>query len=83
MSVPREVKCDNGKITAYPVEEIRHLLTDADPSVKMTENGFMIERQGRNPVVYEGEINDIKILRDTYLTEVYINGGEEVYTALL
>ena len=49
----------------------------------MTENGFIIERQGRDPVVYEGKINDIKILRDTYLTEVYINGGEEVYTALL
>lgn len=83
MSVPREVKLENGRITAYPIEEIRHLLTDNDPSVKITENGFMIEREGRDPVVYEGKINDIKILRDTYLTEVYINGGEEVYTALL
>ena len=83
MSVPREVKLENGKITAYPIEEVRHLLTDTDPSVKMTENGFLIERTGRDPVVYEGKVNDIKILRDGYLTEVYVNGGEEVYTAFL
>jgi beta-fructofuranosidase len=83
MSVPREIKLVNGKIIAYPVEELRHLLKDEDDSVKRTPNGFVIERANRDPVIYEGEINDLKILRDGYVVEVYINGGQEIYTALL
>ena len=83
MSIPRELKLENGKITAYPIKELQHLLKDEDESVKRTENGFIIEREGRSPVVYEGNINDIKILRDGYIVEVFINGGEEVYTVLL
>ncbi len=83
MSVPRELKLTDGKITAFPVKEVRHLLTDSDPSVKRTADGFVIERQGRDPVVYRGEIRDLKILRDGYVVEVYVNGGEEIYTALL
>ena len=83
MSVPREIKLVNGKIIAYPVEELRHLLKDEDDSVKRTPNGFVIERANRDPVIYEGEINDLKILRDGYIVEVYVNGGQEIYTALL
>jgi hypothetical protein len=33
--------------------------------------------------VYEGEIRDLKILRDEYIAEIFVNGGEEVYTVLL
>ena len=83
MSVPREVKLINGRITAYPIEEFQHLLKDEDSSVKRTESGFIIERSGREPIIYNGEIADLKILRDEYLVEVFVNGGEEVYTALL
>ena len=83
MSVPRELKIADGKITAYPVKEVQHLLKDSDPAVKRTEAGFVIERQGRAPVIYEGEVSDLKILRDEYILEVFVNGGEEVYSALL
>lgn len=83
MSVPREVKLVDGKIVAYPVEELQYLLKDEDPSVVRTETGFIIERAGRDPVKYEGEVNDLKILRDGYLAEVFVNGGQEVYTVLL
>ncbi len=83
MSVPREIKLEGGEITAYPIEELQYLLKDEDDSVRRTENGFIIERSGREPVVYEGEIKDLKILRDGYVVEVYVNGGKEVYTALL
>jgi len=83
MSIPREIRLDGGKITAYPIKELQHLLKDEDPSVKRTDKGFVIERAGRDPVVYEGEVNDLKILRDGYIVEVFVNGGEEVYTALL
>ena len=83
MSIPRELKLENGKITAYPIKELQHLLKDSDESVKRTEKGFIIERTGRSPVVYEGDIKDLKILRDGYLLEVFVNGGEVVYTVLL
>ena len=83
MSVPREIKLENGRITAYPVEEVRHLLTDADPALRRTEKGFIVERTGREPLVYEGEIRDLKILRDGYIMEIFVNGGEDVYTVLL
>ena len=82
-SVPREITLKDGRITAYPIAELRHLLTDEDPSVTRTEQGFIIERTGRPPVVYEGKIDDLKILRDGYIVEVFVNGGEEVYSALL
>ena len=62
---------------------MRHLLRDTDDSVRLTENGFIIERDGREPVIYEGNTDNIKILRDGYIVEVFVNGGEEVYTALL
>ena len=83
MSIPREIKLVDGKIIGYPVKEVQHLLTDTDPSVKMTDTGFVIERQGRDPIVYVGEIRDLKILRDKYVVEVFVNGGEEIYSALL
>ena len=83
MSVPREIKITDGKITAYPIEELQHLLTDSDPALVRTEDGFVIERQGRECVVYEGRIDDLKMIRDGYLLEVFVNGGEKVFTALL
>lgn len=83
MSLPREVFLKDGQICCYPVEEVRHLLSDEDPYVKRTERGFVVEREGRSPVVYEGAIDDLKILRDGYVLEVFVNGGKEVYTVLL
>ena len=83
MSLPRELTAKDGKIYGYPVKEVQHLLKDSDPALIRTEKGFMIEREGRNPVIFEGEINDLKILRDEYIIEVFINGGEKIYTAVL
>ena len=83
MSIPRELKLLDGKITAYPVEELQFLLKDEDECVKRTEGGFVIERNGREAVVYNGTISDLKILRDGPIVEVFVNKGEEVYTALL
>ncbi len=83
MSLPRELTVKDGKIYGYPVKEVQHLLKDSDPALIRTEKGFIIERTGREPVVFEGEITDLKILRDEYIIEVFINGGEKIYTALL
>ena len=83
MSLPRELTVKDGKVYGYPVKEVQHLLKDSDPAVEITEKGFIINREWRDPVVYEGEINDIKILRDEYIVEVFLNGGEKIFTALL
>lgn len=83
MSVPRELKLCGGRITAYPPEELRHLLTDEDPALTRTPDGFTVARTNRPPLVYSGEIRDLKILRDGYVMEIFVNGGEEVYSVLL
>ena len=83
LSIPKEIKLVDGKVCLYPIEELCHLLRDEDESVIRTEHGFVIERQGREPVVYEGEIEDLKLLRDGYVVEVFVNGGLETFTALL
>ncbi len=83
MSVPRELTIKDGRVCAYPVEELRHLLKDTDESVKRMHGGFVVEREGRESVVYTGEINELKILRDGYIVEVFVNGGEEAYSILL
>ena len=83
MSVPKELKLINGHTCAYPIAELQHLLTDTDPAVERTADGFIICRTGRDPVIYKGDVQGLKILRDGYVVEVFINGGREVYTALL
>ena len=83
MSCPREIFVRDQKICAYPVKELQHLLRDSDPAVQMTKDGFVIGRQGRDPVVYRGEVRELAILRDAYVVEVFVNGGEAVYTAVL
>ena len=83
MSLPREITFRDGRVYGYPIEEVRHLLKDSDPSVKRTDTGFVIERTGRDPVVYEGRVDSLGILRDEYILEVFLNGGEAIYSVLL
>ena len=83
MSVPRELKLKGGKITAFPIKELQHLLKDEDECLERTESGFIVKRNGREPITYVGDIKDIKILRDAYIVEIFVNGGEEIYSALL
>ncbi len=83
MSIPRELKLIDGKIHAYPIEEVQHLLKDTDQCIEITRNGFIIKRTDREPVIYKGKTDDIKILRDNYIAEVFVNGDEEVYSILL
>lgn len=83
MSVPREFRLNNGEITAEPVEELRHLLKDKDECLERTPNGFVVKRTNREPLVYEGDIQELKIIRDEYLAEIFVNGGKEIYSVLL
>jgi len=83
LTVPKEIIVKNGRIYCYPVEEVRHLLKDSDPAVEYTDDGFIIKRNLRECVVHKGEVKELKIIRDDYLIEVFVNGGEYVYTAIL
>ncbi len=83
MSVPREITLKEGKICAYPVEEVRSFLKNDDDALIRTPDGFRIRRAGRDDVVFRGEIRQLACIRDGDFLEVFVNGGEEVYTALL
>ena len=83
LSLPMEITVKNGKIYAYPVKEVQYLLCDSDPCVKITDDGFVVERTLRDNVVHKGKIDDIKIMRDEYVLEIFVNGGEYVYAAVL
>ncbi len=83
MSVPRELTVSDGKLLGAPAREIRHLLTGEDPALRRTPRGFTVERTGREPLVWEGDLRRLELLRDGYILEIFVNGGEEVYSVLL
>lgn len=83
LSLPIELVVEEGKLRGVPIEEVRHLLERENPNVKRTENGFIIARDGLNDVVFEGKIDDLAVLQDEYLIEVYVNGGEQIVCAVL
>lgn len=83
MSVPREIFVKDGRVYGYPVKEVQHLLKNSDDAVRLTTDGFEIDRTGREKVVHKGRVDDIRIIRDEYVLEVFVNGGETVYTVLL
>ena len=83
LSVPVEITEKDGKIYGYPVKEVQHLLKDSDPCLELTEDGFKIDRKLREPVVHKGKIDDLKIIRDGYIAEVFVNKGEYVYMAVV
>ena len=83
MSVPREVLLKDGVLRVCPAEEVRRFIAPGDPALTRTENGFRIRRAGREDAVYTGELRELACIRDGDVLEVFVNGGEEVYTALL
>ena len=83
LSVPRELTYKDGKVFAYPPRELRHLLKEDDPCIVRTQTGFIIPRSDREPLIHEGEIKNLAVLRDGYIAEVFVNGGESVYSVLL
>lgn len=83
LSVPREIYYRDGKLLCHPADEVRHRFTTDDPALRRTEKGFVVEREGREPLIYDGEIRDILILRDSYIMEIFVNEGESVFSVLL
>ena len=82
-SVPREVFVRDGKICVFPADEVRQFIADSDSALIRTEGGFRIKRSVRPGVAFSGEVRELHCIRDAYVLEVFVNGGEEAYTALL
>lgn len=83
LSVPRKILVENGRICGAPADEVAHLLKREDPAVEMNECGFTVAREKQPPLIHKGEVRDIAILRDGYILEIFVNGGETVYSLLL
>ena len=83
LSVPRRIVMENGHICGRPAKEIAHLLKREDDAVKLTADGFAVERKLRPSLVHKGDLRDLHILRDEYILEIFVNGGETVYSLLL
>ena len=84
MSLPMELTADeDGVIRAFPVKECRPLLADGDDAIVLGEKGFVIKRLNQPDAVCNAEIKDIKVLRDEYILEIFVNGGKEVYSVVL
>ena len=66
-----------------PVAELRHLLTDGDPAIERTADGFVVHRTDREDVTFTGEIREMAVLRDNYVLEIFINHGEQVVSVIL
>ncbi len=83
LSVPRKITVCDGRICGQPAKEIAHLFKTSDPRVETTEHGFTVERKERPSLVHKGIARDLLILRDEYIMEIFVNGGETVYSLML
>lgn len=83
MSLPVELTLTDGKLKGYPIEEVRHLLKDGDPLLQVSADGFVLPRTRLPDVVHKGPVHELKVLRDGYVMEIFVNGGEAIYTAVL
>ncbi len=83
LSVPRRITVQEGRICGQPAKEVAHLFKNDDSSVTVTDHGFVLERTERPPLIHQGEVRDLQILRDEYILEIFVNGGETVYSLLL
>lgn len=84
LSIPRELKFQEGRLCNYPVQEVQHLLKQESAYVSCNRNELRLrDRQGN---VYTYPVNPpdrIDILEDTKSIEVFFNGGEDSFTRWL
>lgn len=76
LSIPRVLTLKDGNLRNFPVESARPYLLDSDEHVKV-QDGRLLLFDGEKIVLEKqlGQIEDVKILRDTKLIEVFVNHG--------
>lgn len=80
-SIPCTLQMKDGKLCMFPVKESWSLLSDTDELVEVRENGVKLKADNVTfEVAFEGEVKDVKILRDTKTLEVFVNEGEAAFT---
>ncbi|MCM1113856.1 MAG: glycoside hydrolase family 32 protein [Clostridium sp.] len=81
LTIPREVKIDNGKIHLFPVSEAYYLLNNEDELVEIQKNKIVMhDAEKSNDLCYNGIVKSVHILRDEKALEVFINNGETSYS---
>lgn len=81
LSIPREIKMRDGKISTFPVSEAANLLTTTDELVQVEDRKIIIRpAEFDSPLEYSGDINSVDILRDTKTIELFINKGEASFS---
>ena len=81
LTIPRELTLRDGVLYNFPVEEVRHMLTDTDGHV-LRENGVLKITNGSRILLEcpEAEAGPVAVLRDTRTCEVFLNGGRKSCT---
>lgn len=81
LTIPRELKIDNGTIRLFPVADAQHLLSSEDELIEIYKDKIIMHDAGKtNDLFYNGIVNSVHILRDEKALEVFINNGETSYS---
>ena len=81
LTIPREVKIDDGKIHLFPVTQAYPLLSREDELVKIYKDKvIMLDSKRFRKLCYKGIVESVHILRDEKALEVFINKGETSYS---
>lgn len=83
-TVVRQLQIRSGKVYSYPVQEVQHLLARESRYVHRQDNILAIRDLAGNTVSRElPAIHTVEILEDTKAVEVFVNGGEYVFSQWL
>lgn len=81
LTMPCTLQMREGKLLMFPVEECHELLANEDELVHVQDNRVEIQAENVSfPVYFEGEVHNVKVLRDTKTIEVFVNDGEAAFT---
>lgn len=77
LSIPRELRLENGKLCNYPVEEALGLLEDGDENILREGGKIRIISGGKCLLeLPEEEAGEVKVLKDSFTREVFLGGGK-------
>ena len=81
LTLPRELSLEMGRLRCAPVEEAAPYLTQDDPS--LSRQGGRLRAMGEDGPVLdlpEGQVRQVQVLADGNAREVFLDGGEQVYS---
>lgn len=77
LSIPREMRLEDGKVCSYPVEEARRLLRDGSPYLRREGEDFALVNGGQVLLTMpQARVREVEYLLDGHVCEVFVNRGE-------